>query len=155
MQNFDIPDLIDLQMNNPFLTEADYPLKLPILVFSEEEAMKDRIEKRQAIRALRNYAKTSRNTTLVENIYKSIGFEPSGLRKPCANANNVIDYIVRATHKGCFMPLLNELYGVNFLLMIKIIAYSKFEHHINIKYDEQSNCYFWIPNPDPTVHVSK
>ena len=152
MKNLDILDLIDLLMNNPFLSETDYPSKLPILIFSQEEAMQDRIEKRQAIRALRNYAKTSRNISLVENIYKSVGFEPSGLRKPCYNANEVIDYIVRAKYKGCFMPTLNELYGVNLLLMIKIIAYSKFEHRIKIKYDEQSNSYFWIPNPDPTIN---
>ena len=152
MKNLDILDLIDLLMNNPFLSETDYPLKLPILIFSEEEAMQERIEKRQAIRALRNYAKTSRNTSLVENIYKSVGFEPSGLRKPCANANNVIDYVIRAKYKGCAIPVLNELYGVNFLLMIKIVAYAKFEHHITIKYDDQSNSCFWIPNPDSTIN---
>ena len=132
-------------MNNPFLAADKYPVVTPILVPTEEELINERVKKRQDIRFLRNYAETSRNKELKECIYNLVGQEPSGLRKPCANVNNVIDRIIRSKYDGMHMTTLNAQYGINLLLMVKVIAYSKFEHRIIIKYDEQSNKYFWIP----------
>ena len=133
-------------MNNPFVEEViyhEYPM--PIIIPSEEEILEEKVKKRRAIRFLRKYGENSRNKELKEHVFNAVGHEPSGLRKPCINVNNVIDYIIRSKYNGVHMTILHDLFGVNHLKMVKILGYSKFEHRIIIKYDEQSNTYFWLP----------
>ena len=139
----------------PLLVEIYKGVEIPKIVPTEEELALEKVARKKAIKYLREFAASSRNAVLKKAIFSAVGYEPSGLRKPCGNVNEIIDFVIRSLSKGVSSSVLLERFGANFLSMNKIIAYAKLEHRVIIKLHEESNAYFWIPPETDIDEASK